>query len=324
LIEKVKEIKLDGSTNLWGGVEQGAKLLVKHRKSGYVSRLFLFSDGLVNHGLTNKAAIMSKVGQELYEQEGILVSAFGLGADFDEELMKGIAENGNGAYFFIEGSNSIPTFVAFAIKSLLKNVGTDAVLKVRGVNSGLVIKFHGHHDVMKGARLGDLQEDNVRSILCQIEVRGDVKEDEQEVMQCDLVYQKKGDMQEIIITVPLVIKFTEDASEVEKNRSPKVTVQLVVQETAQIDREMVKLIDENKKKKAIELQEKQIKLLEGVEDMDNNILGGAHKISALLKQARTQLERLKKEGASKEVRKEAHHREYEKSRGDGGYSSLYY
>jgi len=58
--------------------------------------------------------------------------------------------------------------------------------------------------------------------------------------------------------------------------------------------------------------------------MDNNLLGGVNKIAGLLKQARTGLERLKKEGASKEVRKEAQQREYEKCRGDGGYSSLYY
>ena len=77
------------------------------------------------------------------------VSAFGLGDDFDEELMKGIAEQGSGAYFFIEGSSAIPQFTSFALKGLFKLVGSDALLTLRGLNGGVVKKIYGHADPLQ-------------------------------------------------------------------------------------------------------------------------------------------------------------------------------
>jgi len=311
-----------GSTDLWGGVERGAQLLVQHRRDGFNSRLFLFSDGLVNQGERNKEVILHNVST-IYERDNIQVSSFGLGDDFDEELMKGIAECGVGAYFFIGSTEAIPDFVDFALKSIQKTVGTDAMLMVRGVNSGLILRFYGHQDVVKGARLGDLRADNVRSVLAQLEVRGDVQEDEQAVMTCELVYHKMGQKEVVMLPGSLILKFTEDVHELESGKSAEVTIKVVVQETAQIDRELVKLMAKKKTKKAIELQERQIKLLEGVVDMDTNLLAGQNKVEALLKLARESLKKLKKEGVTKNAQKEVHHREYMKTRGCEGYTSSY-
>lgn len=77
------------------------------------------------------------------------MSAFGLGNDFDEELMKNVAEHGSGAYFFIEGSSAIPKFVDFALKGLFKLVGTDAILRIRGLNGAVVTKIYSHGDLTK-------------------------------------------------------------------------------------------------------------------------------------------------------------------------------
>lgn len=359
LIQQVKAIKTEGCTNLWGGVERGAELLLKHRQPEFTSRLFLFSDGLVNEGIQDKELIQKKVAEELYDRDCIQVSAFGLGKDFDEELMKGIADSGNGAYFFIEGANSIPAFVEFALKSILKMVGMDAVVQIRGINSGLVVKFYGHHDVIKGARLGDLRSDNVRSLLMHMEVRGDVGADvvEQEVLRCELSYQKPasngtGELESEKVPVVVKVKFTNDAAEVENGRSAEVRVKMVVQETAEIDKQLVKLMDNQdddddddnddddgedeeedgeeekseeeeeskrkrspKNKEAISLQQKQIRLFEEVLDIDNQLLGGQNKIASLLALAREGLKKLKKEGVTKKARKEVHHRAYAKSRG---------
>jgi len=123
---------------------------------------------LVNVGVKDKQKIMEMTTDLIYTEQDIKVSAFGLGTDFDEELMKGIAEYGNGAYFFIEGSAAIPTFVTFALKYALETIARDAVVKVRGVNSGMVTKFYGDHDIIQGAKLGDLRADNVRTILLQM------------------------------------------------------------------------------------------------------------------------------------------------------------
>ena len=59
----------------------------------------IFSDGVANVGVTSKDGIFSIV-DGIYQQ-GVGVSSFGIGADFDETMMKGIGEHGHGTFFFI-------------------------------------------------------------------------------------------------------------------------------------------------------------------------------------------------------------------------------
>ena len=42
---------------------------------------------------------------------GVGTSSFGIGSDFDETMMKGIADKGNGTYFFIDEAHEIPSIV---------------------------------------------------------------------------------------------------------------------------------------------------------------------------------------------------------------------
>jgi len=200
---------------LWGGLEKGAELLNKHQKSGYKSRLFLFSDGLVNEGEKNTTTILRNVS-DLYEK-GIQVSAFGLGDDFDEKLMKGIADKGVGAYFFIENSEAIPSFVNFALNSIQSMVGCNATLFVRGIGMGCAKKFYGDgYDLINGAKLGDLRADNTRTLMAKLEVMASTEKAEDEIMECELVYYQ--DEKKISIKQKLAVSFTSDTGEIEKKQ----------------------------------------------------------------------------------------------------------
>lgn len=103
----------------------------------------------------------------------IQISAFGLGDDFDQVLMKGIADigiylkkfhsglntylltlKGVGIYFYVKNSDLIPAFVEFALNFLKKSVVCNAVLKLRGTGNSFVTKIYGDHDLVKGANLG--------------------------------------------------------------------------------------------------------------------------------------------------------------------------
>ncbi len=65
------------------------------------------------------------------------VCAFGIGADFDEKLMKGIAEVGAGDYFFIESAESINRLVGKAMRGFNSVFGVNTKLIVQGENGGV-------------------------------------------------------------------------------------------------------------------------------------------------------------------------------------------
>jgi len=319
LIQQVRQIKHTSSTNLWGGVEKGAQVIMEHQKQGFTPRIFLFSDGLVNEGIKDKAKIQQLIADDIYTKNKIKVSAFGLGDDFDEELMKGIAEVGNGAYFFIEGSATIPKFVEGALSGLLRTFGSDAVLKIRGANGGIVKQIYGY-DLMAGATFGDLRADNVRAVVCEMEVKPDAKLAEEEILKYELRYLHGEEKAIKVMDGALKIKYTDNENDVVKSRDPVVKIKVVVQKTADIDTELVKLMDSGKRQEAIALQEKQIELFKSVLELDTT---GEYHIASELKQAEEALVKLKDESNDREVRKVVHHRGYRKRRDSAEYDAFY-
>lgn len=310
LEKAVNDITANGYTDLWGGMKQGAELITKYEKDGYNNRLFLFSDGLVNKGEKNKSTILSNV-VDLYRKKHIQISAFGLGNDFDEKLMKGIAEKGLGAYFFIENSAAIPSFVDFGLKWLQHIVGVNAVLTVKTINSASNFEFYGGYDV-EGAILGDLRGDNVRSLLGKFNVNPTAALND-EVLYCEIVYQVNGATFKIEKT--LSVSFTDDAKTVEEGRNADLIVKVALQESSVLDKKLGKSMKKGQTKDAIALQKQQIELLEGIVRVDTEKLEGHNKVAKLLDNAKQELTKLEQEGVTKKAQKEVHHRQYRARRG---------
>ena len=300
------------------------------------------------------------------------MSAFGLGDDFDEELMKGIAEQGSGAYFFIEGSSAIPQFTSFALKGLFKLVGSDALLTLRGLNGGVVTKIYGHSDPSQRThppsspttpsltplysttayKLDDLVQDNERKVICDLDVTPTASKDSEEVLHYELSYRPANagtdgkafflyplsyfiisfklslfkvtlflflySGQRTSVSGTVTMTYVDNVDDIVKNN--ETFVQVVIQQTAEIDVELVALMDAEKLEEALALQEKQIVLFRSIVELD---VTGENKVAALLKQAEAALEDLHSEGTSKQNRKKAHHRGYMKRRNSIGYTSNY-
>ena len=91
---RLDDIQPRNMTNLHGGWLKGAETLAPKVGRGIVSRVILLSDGQANKGLLSKEAIYQQV-REL-ASAGVTTSTVGIGFDFNEELMTGIASAGQG------------------------------------------------------------------------------------------------------------------------------------------------------------------------------------------------------------------------------------
>jgi len=282
LIDKVNAVQTSGMTNLWGGLKQGADLVTQHAQKGFTKRVFLFSDGLVNEGIKEKSKIFELTANQICTELDIKVSAFGLGNDFDEELMKGIAEHGCGSYFFIEGSNAIAQFTSFALKGLFKLVGSDACLTVRGLNGGVVKKIYGQPDLLKPFKLDDLVQGNERKVICDLDITPNASAESEDVLKYELTYRPANGVEGAVATMggTVAITYVDNLDDI--GRHHEVYVQVVIQQTADIDKELVGLIDRGNLSEALALQEKQIMLFRSILEFDE---GGINNVAALLKQA---------------------------------------
>lgn len=123
-----------------------------------VSRVLLLTDGLANHGITNREEL-ARHASEL-RQRGVSTSTFGVGADFDERLLRNMAHGGGGNFYFLENALQIPDLMTSELGEALEVVMSRAVVEIeipRGGDAEVLHRFRSSiGDNMLRVELGDV------------------------------------------------------------------------------------------------------------------------------------------------------------------------
>lgn len=127
-MQKLARVGPRGSTDLHSGWATGAHELAAKLSRDAVNRVLLLTDGLANHGITD-AAQLSTFAAEL-RASGIATTTFGVGEDFDEQLLRDISHEGGGQFYFIETPPQIADFLTSELGEALEIVRRDAVLRI--------------------------------------------------------------------------------------------------------------------------------------------------------------------------------------------------
>jgi len=251
----VDAVEATGCTNMEIGINQAVEILKKSQfQDGRSKRIFLFSDGLVNEGIKTHAGIFELIDRAT--ADGISTATFGLGTSFDEDLMKGISEHGRSDYFFIENVNQIERFVTAALGALLRRIGSNAILKIRGLNGGIVEKiFNG--DLIKGYFIGDIKQENVQSIIAELKITPTPGMDVEEVMTYSLVFDHQPDGAPIKIEGKLSLQHTEDDALL-LAQHPDVEIAHEIQKTADQDLVINDLIEKDQMDEAKRLKRQEL------------------------------------------------------------------
>ncbi|MBX7118351.1 MAG: VWA domain-containing protein [Gemmatimonadaceae bacterium] len=98
--ERILAIEARGSTNLSGGWLRGRDLAGRDRVEGGAHRVVLLTDGQANAGITDPGRL-AELAREARAQ-GITTTCVGFGAEYDESLLRAMADAGGGNCFHIE------------------------------------------------------------------------------------------------------------------------------------------------------------------------------------------------------------------------------
>ena len=127
-IAAVERIHSRGSTDLHGGWQKGCEQVAEHLQKETVGRCLLLTDGLANAGLTDFDEIVHQVAG--WRDRRVVTSTFGVGADFDEELLRRMSDAGGGNFQFIESAVQIADYVATEVGEALATTVREGVLVV--------------------------------------------------------------------------------------------------------------------------------------------------------------------------------------------------
>lgn len=175
ILGQIDKLYARGSTNLCGGMLEGYNQAKTHFNAEYVNRVILFSDGLANTGISNNDEI-KKIAKKKLEETGISISSFGIGSDYNEQLMTHLAEYGNGNYYFINNADEIPTHLATEMKGLMQVVAQNVSMRIKLPENNLEVeKVYGAAWKVENGELvvnaGSVVAEETRTIMVKFKIK---------------------------------------------------------------------------------------------------------------------------------------------------------
>jgi Ca-activated chloride channel homolog len=128
LREKIEGIEAGGSTALYAGVKTGARQISEYFSSQRINRVILLSDGLANVG-PSSTRDLRRLGGDLAEK-GISVTTIGVGEDYNEDLMAGLAEASDANYYYVRDTERLPEIFARELGELLTLAARDVRIEI--------------------------------------------------------------------------------------------------------------------------------------------------------------------------------------------------
>lgn len=179
LLDRIDKITTAGSTNLEGGIRKGYELVKSAKKligTEMVNRVLLLSDGLANVGLTDSEGLAA-ITKNNFEEHHISISTFGVGNDYNENLMAKIALQGGGLYYFIYSPEKLPSIFNEELKGMSKVIAKNTILKIKFPSDQLTYdRTFNFNSNLKGNTLeisfNDLFAEEQKSILICFKTNG--------------------------------------------------------------------------------------------------------------------------------------------------------
>ncbi|MFV2005576.1 MAG: VWA domain-containing protein [Gammaproteobacteria bacterium] len=218
------EIDADGMTNLSGGLFAGHTQVKKHLNANGINRILLLSDGNANRGITDTEDLMPYIKQ--YSEEGISISALGVGIDYNEELMMALAENSNGNYYYIENPEDIPAIFSRELTRLI-NVAAKNIKVSIELEDGIKLTDSFGQAYTRPSnnryefRLGDLNYDERGILLLELNLPEGIQ-GTSDVATIEVTYDAMKGEGEIRQKNNLTVTYTHDADLFEESRNTEV------------------------------------------------------------------------------------------------------
>jgi Ca-activated chloride channel homolog len=179
----IDEIVEGGGTNISRGLELGYQEAAKPGiPADAVKVVMLMSDGRANAGII-KTDRISKLALDAF-QSGIQTSSFGVGTDYDGELMSAIAGDGAGGYYYLRDADQLGPALGTELDKRVDPVATAVELRIR-LKKGVTLKR-----VYGSRRLTEEETARVRAV----EVASDKQAEKKDGIKRDREDDAKGGM----------------------------------------------------------------------------------------------------------------------------------
>jgi Ca-activated chloride channel family protein len=250
---RIKELLQDvyprGSTNLGGGMVEGFRQLERSANGEFINRVILLSDGLANQGITD-ARELNRIATT-FRRKSISLTSMGVGLDYNENLMMGLAEAGGGNYYFIEHPRQLASLFEREIQGISTVIAQNTFIDLtlgRGVTVLDVIGYEW--DEQRGTvriPVGDLYTHDRRELT--VELRIPEGSGSKRIASGTLRLSDNEQYRKAGFTVD--IRYSSDISEIERSKNWDMQAKADLAVSSRTVEQAVKALDEGDEDKAV-------------------------------------------------------------------------
>lgn len=218
IVSAIKQIHTGGSTNLSEGWLTGCREVAEYQaETRYVDCAWLLTDGLANAGIVSQEELTVHATE--LRKRGISTTTFGVGLDFNEDLLRALAEKGGGNFYFIDSSKQIKNYFEGELGERLSVVARNLALEVRFATfvSGGTLEGLNDYEATRGdgrliMHVGDLYAGEEKQILVKVSL-GAGQSGEQVKLSSLLMFTdaQSGKGSEVQVNEVLVLTRSSDA-----------------------------------------------------------------------------------------------------------------
>ena len=250
LPQQVQAIQAGGSTNLSGGWLRGRELIARVKREGGVNRVVLLTDGLANVGITAPDQLLGLCRTAC--GAGITTTTIGFGADYDEKLLRGMADAGGANTYYIERPDQAADVFAEELEGLLTLCAQTVSVEIRPSDAVTLTAVRHQYPTSTlgtgGARLelGDVYAREPKSVLVEFFVPGlpDAGSDERDIVIAQIaltahVLTEGGGVERQEIVFPIVARLSPHG-----HSEPEVRREMLLLDAAKAREDALRMRDE--------------------------------------------------------------------------------
>jgi Ca-activated chloride channel family protein len=279
---RIARIRPGGSTALYAGVELGAKELQKHLSDRRINRVILLSDGLANVG-PSSTSDLRQLGHALSER-GMSVTTIGVGDDYNEDLMAGLAEASDANYYYVKDTERLPEIFAKELGELVTVAAREVRIEIICPKGVKPIGLIGRPEVFSGQKasvqLSQLALEQNRYLF----LRCLINEPQPEIAVVNVRYADElNGGNEQSLSKRATVRFTQDEAVAAKSERAEIVAQKELMLTAVAKDAALADADAGRYQQAAQTLNRQASVL------DNNYLNAPTSVQLQLRQEATNL-----------------------------------
>lgn len=188
-----------GSTNIHDALDAAYRQVADRARPGLVNTVMLLSDGLPTAGNTDTDAIVALSAAAA--EHGISTTTIGVGLDYNDALMMGVARRGQGHYHFVKDATSIEPIFDKEFQALNRVVARALRLRIKVADDVVLRRVLGSHS-LSGAETASVrrEERHIDQRLYQeLGIRPDRERDDEDGIRMMIPYFFSGDSHVVML-----------------------------------------------------------------------------------------------------------------------------